>query len=430
MSLRSPTVTDSSRDTQYTDAWIILAILLTLVGIALSNGLLTTAALFVLLLLAFTRLWARFSTTGLTYQRHFSERRAFLDETIELRLEVHNRKLLPVTWLQVTDYFPPELPMGTSHLATDPVTNRIAFSTFWMVGPRQQISRTFTVHCTTRGFHRYGPAKLETGDPFGFFNRQSETAQAEYLIIYPRIYPVTELALPRKNPFGQLLARSSLFEDPLRTAGIRAYNAQDDLRRVHWKATARQQEMLSRVYEASEEPVIQLFLNVATLERHWHGYIPELHERSVSVAASLAMLAAEARIPVGLMANGALPGSDQPLRLLPGRSPDQIVQILELLAAVSPFATQPVEELLAREAPRLPWGASIVLITAVHHPDLLAVLYNLAASGRRVLLFSLDANPPQEWPNNVQIYHLPHLVDDLIDPVPVTFTAVAGTAKR
>ncbi|MCB9151350.1 MAG: hypothetical protein H6641_21555 [Caldilineaceae bacterium] len=53
------------------------------------------------------------------------------------------------------------------------------------------------------------------------------------------------------------------------------------------------------------------------MERHWHGHIPELQERTISVTASLASLAAEQRLPVGLIANGALPGSDQSLRLLP-----------------------------------------------------------------------------------------------------------------
>ena len=89
-------------------------------------------------------------------------------------------------------------------------------------------------------------------------------------------------------------------------------------------------------------------------------------------ALSLAALAAESRMPVGLVANGALPGSDQPLRLLPGRSPEQIVRILELLAAVTPFATAPIEVMVLREAPAMPWGSTIVVVTAIAHDALLA----------------------------------------------------------
>ena len=49
---------------------------------------------------------------GVEYTRKLSETRAFLGETIELTLEVRNRKFLPVTWLHVLDQFPANLPVA------------------------------------------------------------------------------------------------------------------------------------------------------------------------------------------------------------------------------------------------------------------------------------------------------------------------------
>ncbi len=174
--------------------------------------------------------------------------------------------------------------------------------------------------------------------------------------------------------------------------------------------------MLSRVYEPSEEPQVLIFLNVATLQRHWQGNIPELQERTISVAASLAALCSDLRLPVGLVANGFLPNSDQALRLLPGRSPGQLVRILELLAAVTGFAIAPLEEMLLAEAPRLPWGATLLVVSAVAHEDLLVALANLVRAGRQVVLFTLAEAPPTELPPGLLVYHLPHLVDDLVAP--------------
>jgi uncharacterized protein (DUF58 family) len=278
------------------------------------------------------------------------------------------------------------------------------------------VARRFQVECTARGFHHFGPASLKSGDGFGFFNRTHTLPAQQRLVVYPRLYTAEELRLPTKNPFGDLRAHGRLFEDPLRTAGVRDWQSADSLRRVHWKATARHQHLLSRVYEPSEEQVVLIFLNVATMERHWYGYFPELQERAISVAGSLAATALEHRQPVGLMANGALPGSDQPIRLLPGRSPDQLLHLLELLAAVTPFATQPLEQMLVAEAPRLPWGATLLVVTAIAHGDLLAALAELAAAGRRLALFTLAEEPPTRHLPNVAVYHLPHLVDDLILP--------------
>lgn len=412
---------DTSKDTQFSDAWLVLGLLLSVIGVAGNNGFFTAAGVALWVIAGVGWLWNAVSLAGLRYERTLSEVRAFQGETIQLTLEVRNQKPIPLTWLRIQDTFPPDLPLADKDLIVNPATNLAEFHSFWMPGAFQRIQRTFQIHCTTRGFHHFGPATLHTGDGFGFFDCQAQWTESQRLIIYPRLYTVVELQLPSKSPFGETRAPRSLFEDPLRTIGIREWQSRDSQRRIHWPATARHQHLLSRVYEPSEEQQIQLFLNVTTMERHWHGYIPELQERAISVAGSLAALAIEARRATGLIANGALPGSDQPIRLLPGRNPNQLIRILELLAAVTPFATRPIETLLLEEAPRMPWGATLVVVTAIAHADLLAALLELAAAGRQLVLFTLAEEPPRQWLGNITVYHLPHLVDDLVAPNQITF---------
>jgi uncharacterized protein (DUF58 family) len=351
-------------------------------------------ALFVIALVSGS--WSRLSLFGLHYSRHFSETRAFMGETIELTLEVRNQKFLPLTWLEVVDIFSATLPLGGGEVVLNRATNLGEFRTFWMPGAFQRLTRHFTIQCTQRGYHTYGPATISTGDGFGLFSRRVRGGERNRVIVYPRLYSVAELRLPAKNPFGEKGSRLQLFEDPLRTIGVREWMTGEDMRRIHWKATARHQHMLSRI--------------------HWQGNIPELQERVISVASSLATHCAELRLPVGLIANGFLPGSDQPIRLLPGRSPQQLVRILELLAAITPFATQPIEDMIWREAPRLPWGATLLVVTAIAHDDLLAAVMNLKEAGRQIVLFTLAEEPPTRQLPGILVYHLPHLVDDLVAP--------------
>ena len=424
---------DTTKDTQYNDAWIILAIILTIVGVLLDNAFLTTAAILLLAIAGVAWVWSALSFYGLHYRRRFSETRAFRGEIVQLTLEVRNQKFLPLTWLSIRDSFPAVLPVSGRELPLSPATNQAEFSTFWMPGPFQRVTRRFDIECTSRGFYRYGPTRLASGDGFGFFGRSITLDDEERLIIYPTLYSVMDLRLPTKNPFGETRAQGRLFEDPLRTVGIREWQEFDMPRRIHWKATARHQTLLSRVYEPSEEQQVQLFLNVATLERHWHGYLPELQERTISVAGSLAALATEERLPVGLIANGALPGGDQPIRLPPGRRPDQLVRILELLAAVTPFATGPIEQVLQQEASRMPWGATLVLVTAIAHDELLAAMLDLRAAGRQLVLFTLAEEPPSQLLDNITVYHLPHLVDDIVAPTlvqPVQLERLSPSARR
>ena len=83
------------------------------------------------------------------------------------------------------------------------------------------------------------------------------------------------------------------------------------------------------------------------------------------------------------------------------------------------FASQPIEEMVLRESPRLPWGSTLLVVTAIAHEDLLAALLELERAGREVVLFTLAEEPPVRELPGILVYHLPHLVEDLIAPVEV-----------
>jgi hypothetical protein len=110
----------------------------------------------------------------------------------------------------------------------------------------------------------------------------------------------------------------------VRTVGVRDYRPADSFRHVHWKASARRQNLQVRVFEPTTAYTMILVLNVATFTWHWEGTRPELMERAVCATASIANYAVERRWLVGLAANGAMPNADQPIRVPPGRGPDQL----------------------------------------------------------------------------------------------------------
>jgi uncharacterized protein (DUF58 family) len=122
--------------------------------------------------------------------------------------------------------------------------------------------------------------------------------------------------------------------------------------------------------------------------------MPEVLEEAVSLAASIASYGVTEKYQVGLLANGSVPGSDQPLKVLPSRDPQQLTRILEALAAVTGFATLSIERMLTAESPRLPWGATLLLVTATVYDELLATLLRLRDAGRRLVLISLSADCP------------------------------------
>ncbi|HIC88667.1 MAG TPA: DUF58 domain-containing protein [Anaerolineae bacterium] len=405
---RSQGAIDTEKDTQFSDAWLLLVFLLTLGGLAFRQTVLLLISATLLTIAAVAWVWNRLALWGLRYERTFSERRAFLGETVTLTLQVINRKPLPLSWLRISDVFPVELPLDRGRVVFSATNNLGTLTTFWAPRWYERVAREYHITCTQRGFFHFGPCDLETGDVFGLFSRKERDDHRDVLIVYPRVLPLAELGLPPKEPLGETVARRRIFEDPSRSVGVRDYQPEDEFRRVHWKATARRQALQSKVYEPATSFNLVVFLNVATLERHWQGVIPELLEHAISVAASIAAYGVEQRWPVGLIANGALPGSDQPLKVLPGRSPAQLTRILEVLAGVTPFATAPIEQLITAESPRLPWGSTLVLVTAVTGDAMMSSLAHLKEVGRQVVLISLAEELPALRVPGLPIYHLPY----------------------
>jgi uncharacterized protein (DUF58 family) len=393
----------------FNKAWIYLALILIPIALLFDTRALLVTSAFLLTIVPVAWWWNRHSLDGVTYRRAFDERRAFPGEVLELSLRVANQKLLPLGWLTVEDQWSLALPLEEGTLFPSPSGQighfRSALSIRWF----ERITRYYRIRCTRRGFYPFGPVRLTSGDIFGLFRQHLAKDYVDWLIVYPQVLPLEALGFPPKEPFGETKATWRIFEDPSRAIGVRDYQPEDSFRHVHWKATARRQALQVKVYEPTTSHNLVIFLNVATLVKHWHGVIPGLLERAISVAASIANHAVEERTTVGLVANGSIPHSDQPIKVLPSRRPDQLARVLEALAAVTSFATCSIESLLLSESARLPWGATLVVVTAIVTDSLLATLLRLHEVGRRLVLVSLeDTTPdPLSLPAGILIYHLP-----------------------
>jgi hypothetical protein len=79
---------------------------------------------------------------------------------------------------------------------------------------------------------------------------------------------------------------------------------------------------------------------------------------------------------------------------------------LEALAAVTEFATGSIELLMYRESKRLPWEATLVLVTGVVTEEMLVAMMRLKEAGRRVTLISLARDAPPQL-DGILAYHVP-----------------------
>lgn len=398
----------------FSDAWIPLALFFLIAGLlAGRNTGFIALGLILLLVVAISTVWKNLSLFGVTYDRQFDRTRVFPGEPIEMTVVAQNNKLLPLTWLRFRDEIPVYADTGNEEQSfVGELTGKFTLQNIYTMQSHERVERKAVLHFPSRGYYKIGPVTVESGDIFTLFTREQKYKYIDTLVVYPQIWPLEELGLPPKEPFGEVKVLNSLFNDPIRTRGIRDYRPEDRFRDVHWKASARRGHLQTKVYDPSTGMTMAVFLNVSTFPRHWIGYDPDLLERAVSVAASVANYGIQEKWGVGVYANGAVPNSDQAIRLPPSRSPDQLSNVLEALAAVTEFATGSIELMLLRESPKLPWVSTIVIVTAVVTEEMMLALLRLHEAGRRVVLITLSEQPPPQFGFNtpadpIVIYHIP-----------------------
>ncbi|MBI2908767.1 MAG: DUF58 domain-containing protein [Chloroflexi bacterium] len=386
--------------------WVTLAILLLAASIIFHQVPLLMASVLLLLTAGVSSLWRRFCLRELEYERDISSRRVFFGEEVDLRLRLVNRKLLPLAWLEIEDEVPEAVTFLKGEVQRSHKPLRMILRNILSLRWYERVTRRYPLRCDSRGYHSFGPATIRSGDIFGFFNVEANIPKTDYLLVYPKVVPITRLGIPSKQPFGDIKTRQHIFEDPVRTIGVRPYAPGDSPRRLHWKATARTQELQVKLFEPTTTIDFLLFLNVATFSPIWAGVIPSRLELAVTTAASLANYATEERYRVGLYVNSNLPGSDQQVRILPSRSPDQLTRMFEALAKISGFATVPMERFLQRESRNLPWGATVVVITATANEALLSTLLRLKRTGHRTSLVLVGDDAPKLELDGITVHNV------------------------
>ena len=105
-------------------------------------------------------------------------------------------------------------------------------------GDRREV--TYQIRSTVRGRHAVGPLRVRVGDPFGLSTVTSTAAGATSVLVLPRVESLGG-GRPRGDGVGAEGAVPHMVafhgEDDV---SIRGYRDGDDLRRIHWPATARQ----------------------------------------------------------------------------------------------------------------------------------------------------------------------------------------------
>src|SRR6185437_6837363 len=168
-------------------------------------------------------------------------------------------------------------------------------------GPQPSAPPRFTVHRLSgrggallsyplrpvlRGVHAVGPLHGSATDPLGLAEFERELAPADKLLVLPLVVPLR--GLPPALGAGEGTPGAALAHQGQGTSDVlvRQYRYGDELRRVHWRSTARHDELMVRLEERPWRGGMTVLLDRRDVAHRGRGADSSL-EFAVSLTASI-----------------------------------------------------------------------------------------------------------------------------------------------
>lgn len=209
----------------------------------------------------------------MTCERTIRPSRCTLDETMEVSTALERTGGLPIGILRFEESVPRAL------------GSRPRFAVHNLAGSWRR-TITYTLRGRARGRYQVGPMLVRACDPFGTAVADHRFTTSTQVMVVPRSWPLSGFARAagtgRSGETTPQQIGSQAQDDVL----VREYRQGDDLRRVHWRSTAHQGDLMVRREEQAWDPAVTVLLD-SRADRHAGAGADSSFEWAVSAAASV-----------------------------------------------------------------------------------------------------------------------------------------------
>jgi uncharacterized protein (DUF58 family) len=345
-------------------------------GAVQSNAGLAAFGLAAVVLLVAARVAARRRLARLDAHRTLTAS-AFEDEEVRVEIALENRGRAPLVLVEVFDSFGAALAEGKALVDPGPLR------------PGRRHRLVYRALCSRLwGVYSVGPLAVSVADPLGLFAARRVLPELRPFDLFPRVYSVGGLdRLGARTSFAPTDTTRARPGTSTAYMGVRDFRPGDEVRRVHWPATARQGRPMVKELEIDLSPYFTLFLDLERRNRAGTGQ-KSTREYVVRTAASLLATAARRGDTVQLFAEGR-----DAVAVPPGRGELHLAYALDQLIRVRQEGRLPLVDLVRREVASVPPGSTAALLAAtlfLELGELAEVMDVLRARRVQPLLVAID----------------------------------------
>jgi len=253
--------------------------------------------------------------------------------------------------------------------------------------PFQMININREVVCKHRGYYKVGELHIKIGDFLNIFESNIVFNRDINLVVYPKIHEIDNMKLPATEYFGAFRVPYSTHEDYTSIKNIREYVEGDNVKKIHWKLSAKLNALYIKEYELSANTKVNVFIDAyeGSFVNDIRG---DIEEKMVEAAASIINYCLKNNLDTSL----SIAALDK--IYVEGRNLNRLESFLGELIGFSTNGKIPIDQFLTTEARKLSYGSTLVILTTELKEKVFQTLISLKQRKFNLILVLVSEDNP------------------------------------
>lgn len=279
-------------------------------------------------------------------------------DSLNLGYKLNNTGILPIAHAEITCIISKRL--GDMRFPVE----------YAFLKPLQMINIKKEVICRHRGYYKVGELHVKIKDFLNLFEEKIVFNKNIDLIVYPKIHNINSMKLSATEYFGTFRVPYNTHEDYTSIKNMREYVIGDNVKKIHWKLSARVGRPYVKEYELSANTKVNVFLDAyeASFIKDISG---EVEEKMVETGASIINYCLKNSL------NTSLSFKSVDKAYIEGRNLHKLEGFLKELIGFQAKGKIPIHEFLTNESRKLSYGSTLVILTPKLNENTFQILISL-----------------------------------------------------
>ncbi len=299
------------------------------------------------------------------FTESIDKRTVIKGESVNYTLNIHNPDFFLYPFIKVNFY------------GEDTIFSRQFQTKSFSLLPFQKKSFTFGITCKYRGYYTVGIKSIEFEDYLGIFRLSRKPDATKTITVNPRLISLDNFNIKTNYMSESHSILNNHFEDFTTISDTRKYAYGDSLKRIHWKLSAKVNQLMVKNFEGTSKTNCVIMLD---LQKNNYSYEQNivLEDKLIECTVAVAYYCLSNWIPINFVYHS------EEVNKIEAKNTVDFDKIYDLLSNVSFDQDIHIKDLLNIYSRDNANKMDLIIFTSNIDYDLYNELYNLKAAGHDV----------------------------------------------